>query len=152
MNVAQLPRDFFGEDRPDNMADIIDMAINNDDLFLLHADGQISKCAYSSLPESPTRCDDPFPYQDARDGRPSGVLMEETFFSEIYFSPPPGPSIYMLDPQQQAIYYFSKRMAMQSQYRPAGLLSDQPASAFAVNVQRLVFLAIGNQIYYAALP
>ena len=150
--VDQLPRDFFGEDRPDNMADIVDMTINNDDLFLLHTDGLISKCAYSSLPQSPTRCDDPFPYQDARAGRPSGPFMEEAIFNEIFFSPPPGPSIYMLDPQQQAIYYFSKRMAMQSQYRPAELLSTEPASAFTISAGRLAFLAIGNQIYYAALP
>jgi uncharacterized membrane protein len=152
MNVDQLPRDFFGEDRPDNMADVIDMAINNDDLFLLHADGQISKCAYSSLPQSPTRCEDPFSYQDARAGRVSGPIMEETGFTQIFFSPPPGPSIYMLDPQQQAIYYFSKRMAMQNQYRPVSGVSTEPASAFAISTQRLVFLAIGNQIYYAALP
>jgi hypothetical protein len=153
MKLDQLPRDFFGEDRPDNLADVIDMAINNDDLFLLHADGQISKCAYSSLPESPTRCDDPFLYQDARAGRVSGPLMEEALFNQIYFSPPPGPSIYMLDPQQQAIYYFSKRLAMQSQYRPViGTLPDLPASAFAVSAQRLAYLAIGNQIYYTALP
>jgi hypothetical protein len=153
MKLDQLPRDFFGEDRPDNLADVIDMAINNDDLFLLHSDGQISKCAYSSLPESPTRCDDPFPYQDARAGRVSGALMEEAIFTQIYFSPPPGPSIYMLDPQQQSIYYFSKRLAMQSQYRPvAGTLPNLPASAFAVSAQRLAYLAIGNQIYYTALP
>lgn len=152
LDVDQLPRDFFGEDRPDNMADVIDMTINNDDLFLLHADGQISKCTYSSVPQSPTRCEDPFPYQDAREGRPSGELMEEAAFEEIFFSPPPGPSIYMLDPQQQAIYYFSKRMAMQDQYRPASVLSIEPASAFTISSSRLAFLAIGNQIYYAALP
>lgn len=152
LKVDQLPRDFFGEDRPDNMADVIDMTINNDDLFLLHADGQISKCVYGSPSLSPTRCDDPFPYQDARSGRPSGMLMEEAVFEEIFFSPPPGPSIYMLDSQQHAIYYFSKRMAMQSQYRPLEALSIEPASAFTISVGRLAFLAIGNQIYYAALP
>jgi hypothetical protein len=155
MNLDQLPRDFFGEDRPDNMADVIDMAINIDDLFLLHADSQVSKCVYSNIPQSPTRCEEPFPYQDARAGRTSGPVMEEASFSEIYFSPPPGPSIYMLDPQQQAIYNFSKRMAMQNQYRPLEPLSDEPASAFAIiisNTQRMAFLAIGNQVYYAALP
>lgn len=151
-NFDQLPRDFFGEDRPDNMADVIDMTINNDDLFLLHSDGQISKCAYSSLPQSPTRCDDPFPYQDSRAGRLSGIYMEETSFEQIIFSPPPGPSIYTLDPLQHSIYYFSKRLAMQNQYRPAEALSATPASSFTITAGRLAFLAIGNQIYYASIP
>lgn len=152
LRLDQLPRDFFGEDRPDSMADVIDMVINDDDLFLLHADGQVSKCVYSTLVESPTRCEEPFFYQDARAGRSSGALMEETSFEEIYFSPPPGPSIYMLDSQHQAVYYFSKRLAMQVQYRTATDLPAVPASAFAISYQHVAFLAIGDQVYYAALP
>ena len=155
MQVDQLPRDFFGEDRPDNMADVIDMAINDDDLFLLHADGQLSHCVYSSLKESPTRCEEPYPYQDGRPGRVPGAIMEDTGMVEIYFTPPPGPSIYMLDAQQQAVFYFSRKLDMQVQYRPAAILPGGTASAFAVInslTQRMVFLAVGNQVYYAALP
>jgi hypothetical protein len=155
MEIDQLPRDFFGEDRPDDLVNAIDMAINLDDLFLLHADGQVSKCIYSGLTESPTRCEEPYPYTDKRAGRESGEVMEETSFEEIYYSPPPGPAIYMLDPQPQAIYYFSPRLAMQSQYRPVSELPGGPATAFAINIssaQRLAFLAIGTQVYYAALP
>jgi hypothetical protein len=155
MEIDQLPRDFFGEDRPDDLVNAIDMAIDLDDLFLLHADGQVSKCIYSGLTESPTRCEEPYPYTDKRAGRESGEVMEETSFEEIYYSPPPGPAIYMLDPQPQAIYYFSPRLAMQSQYRPVSELPGGPATAFAINIssaQRLAFLAIGTQVYYAALP
>jgi hypothetical protein len=151
LEVSQQPRLYFGNDIP-KMDDVIDLAVYNADLYLLHADGHITKCTYSGLAESPTRCDDPYPYSDNRPGKIHGPTIEDTVFSHIYFFSFPDRSIYLLDPQNQAIFYFSVLLNLQSQYQPKEPLADGDATAFAISPNRTAFLAIGNNIYYAAMP
>ena len=151
LEVSQQPRLFFGDDIPP-MEDVLDLAVYNDDLYLLHADGHITKCTYSGLAESPTRCDDPYPYSDNRPGRIHGPTIEEAVFSHIYYLSFPERSIYLLDPQNQAIYYFSVLLNLQWQYQPKDSLADGMATAFAISPNRTAFLAIGNYVYYAAMP
>jgi hypothetical protein len=151
LEVSQQPRLFFGDTIPP-MQDVIDLAVYNDDLFLLHADGHITKCTYSGLAESPTRCDDPYPYSDNRPGRVHGPVIEEALFNQIYFSSFPERSIYLLDPQNQSIYYFSVLLTLQWQYQSKGSLAEGNSTAFAISPNRMAFLAIGNYVYYAAMP
>jgi hypothetical protein len=151
LEVSQQPRLYFGDEIP-KMEDVIDLAAYNADLYLLHADGHITKCTYSGLAESPTRCDDPYPYSDNRPGKIHGPTIEDTVFSHIYFFSFPDRSIYLLDPQNQAIFYFSVLLNLQSQYQPKEPLADGDATAFAISPNRTAFLAIGNNIYYAAMP
>jgi hypothetical protein len=151
MEVTQQPRLFFGDTVPP-MQDVIDMAVYNNDLFLLHADGHTTKCTYSGMLESPTRCEDPYPYSDNRPGRLHGPVIEDTAFDQIYFSSFPERSIYTLDPHSQAIYYFSLLLTLQWQYQPLTPLVKSDATAFAINPNRTAFLAIGNNVYYAAMP
>jgi hypothetical protein len=150
-DTAQQPRFFFGNDIPP-MQDVIDLAVNSDDLYLLHSDGHITTCIYSGFEGSPTRCEDPATYIDPRPGRQNGAVIPDALFNQIYFSPPPDPSMYMLDPGGQAIYHFSLRLAFQRQFRSIDPLPEGPATAFAVSPNRTIFLAIGNQVFYAALP
>ncbi len=151
LDVREPPRLFFGDEIPP-MADVLDLAVYNDDLYLLHSDGHITKCTYSGLAESPTRCEEPYPYSDNRPGRGHGPVVEDTQFDKIYFSSFPERSIYILDPQNQAIYYFSVLLNLQWQYQPSGALADGRATAFAISPNRTAFLAIGNHVYYAAMP
>jgi hypothetical protein len=151
LEVSQQPRLFFGDDIPP-MQDVIDLAAYNDDLYLLHADGHITKCTYSGLAESPTRCDDPYPYSDNRPGKIHGPVIEDTVFSHIYFLSFPERSIYLLDPQNQAIFYFSVLLNLQCQYQPKDPIAEGDATAFAISPNRTAFLAINSNIYYAALP
>ncbi len=151
LEVSQQPRLYFGDDIPP-MEDVIDLAAYNDDLYLLHADGHMTKCTYSGLAESPTRCDDPYPYSDNRPGKIHGPTIEDTIFSQIYFLSFPERSIYLLDPKNQAIFYFSVLLNLQNQYQPKETLADGDATAFAISPNRAAFLAIRNYIYYAALP
>jgi hypothetical protein len=151
MEVTQQPRLFFGDNIPP-MQDVIDLAVYNDDLFLLHADGHITKCTYSGMAESPTRCDDPYPYSDNRPGRDQGPIIQDAVFNQIYFSSFPERSIYMLDPQNQSIYYFSVLLTLQWQYQSTNSLPDGNATAFAISPNRMAFLAIGNAVFYAAMP
>jgi uncharacterized membrane protein len=147
--TANPPRLFFGDEIP-HMQNVIDLAINNDDLYMLHADGHQSLCAY--LPDSATRCEDPLEYVDLRPGRSSGRVIPEALFSQIQFAPPPDPSLYLLEPESHAVYHFSLRLALQRQYQPLRPLEDRPATAFAISANRIIFLALGHEVFYAALP
>ncbi len=151
MDVTEQPRLFFGDTVPP-MQDVIDLAVYNDDLFLLHADGHITKCTYSGMAESPTRCDDPFPYSDNRPGRMHGPVIEDSVFDQIYFASFPERSIYLLDPKNQAVYYFSVLLTLQWQYQPKTPLVVGEATAFAISPNRTAFIAIANNVYYAAMP
>ncbi len=151
MEVSQQPRLYFGDSVPP-MQDVIDLAVYNDDLFLLHADGHTTKCVYSGMPQSPTRCDDPFPYSDNRPGRVHGPVIEDGIFTQIFYASFPERSIFYLEPKNQSIYYFSVLLTLQWQYQPKQPLAAGDATAFAVSPNRLAFLAIGNNVYYAAMP
>jgi hypothetical protein len=151
IEVSQQPHLFFGETVPP-MQDVIDLAVYNADLFLLHADGHITKCSYSSIPASPTRCDDPYPYTDNRPGRTHGPVISDAVFNQIYFSSFPERTIYMLDPHNRSIYYFSVLLNLQWQYKSKESLAAGEATSFAISPNRMAFLAVGNMVYYAAAP
>jgi hypothetical protein len=152
MDVSQAPRLFFDQQIPP-MQDVIDMAMNQNDLYLLHEDGHLTTCIYSALATSPTRCKIPEIFTDPRPGRQSGPIIEDAFFSEIKFAPPPEPTIYLFDPNSNAIYRFSVRLTLDRQFRTQDSLPEGRASAFTVNRNsHTVFLAIENQVYYAPLP
>jgi hypothetical protein len=151
IEVSQEPRLFFSSQIP-FMPDVIDLAVNRNDLYLLHSDGHITTCTYSSLQESPTRCQDPTSYYDSRIGRQNGPIIHDAPFNQILYTSPPDPSIYMLDPVNQAIYHFSLRLTFQRQFRALTDLGQGEATAFTISPNRTIFLAIGNQVYYADLP
>jgi hypothetical protein len=152
MDVSKAPRLFFDQQIP-SLGDAIDMAVNQNDLYLLHEDGHLTSCVYGALTTSPTRCKNPEIYTDPRPGRQSGPYIEDAFFSQIQFSPPPEPSIYLLDSLSQAIYRFSMRLTLDRQFRSKDPLVEFPASAFTVNRgNHAIFMAVGNQVYYAPLP
>lgn len=152
MDVSQAPRLFFDQQIPP-MQDVIDIAVNQNDLYLLHEDGHFTTCVYSALATSPTRCKIPEIFTDPRPGRQSGPFIEDAFFSELQFSPPPEPTIYLLDPSSNAIYRFSVRLTLDRQFRSQESLPEGSTSAFTVDRNsRTIFLAIGNQVYYAPLP
>jgi len=152
LETANPPRLFFGEEVP-AVQDVVDMMVNNDDLYMLHADGHLAFCTYELVgSETLTRCEDPLNFVDLRPGRSGGPVIPDALFSQIQFAPPPDPSLYLLDPESQSLYHFSLRLAFQRQYQPSKTLSTSPATAFVISTSRMAFLAIGNRVYYAALP
>jgi uncharacterized membrane protein len=151
-NFGDRPSLFFTDEIPP-LADVIDLAANRQDLYLLHEDGHLTTCTGSDLDVAPTRCTDPAPFSDSRPGRePEVAVIPETQFSQILFTAPPDPSVYLLDPVSQAIYHFSLRLTFQRQFQSQEPLSENPAVAFTVSPNRTVFLAIGNEVYYATIP
>jgi hypothetical protein len=145
------PRFFFDEQVP-NLTRAVGMAVNAADLYVLHDDSHLTTCVYSTLQEAPTRCEDPAVFSDSRPGRQPGPQIANTSFSQILYIPPPDPSIYLLDPQSRAIYHFSVRLNLQRQLQALQALPEGAATAFTIGPDRTVFLALGNQVFYAILP
>ncbi len=145
------PSLFFADQVP-KMQDVMDLAVNRADLYLVHADGHLTTCTFSNVAASPTRCEDPATFIDARPGMQAGAVIPDTQFTQIQFTPPPDPSIYLLDPDTQSIYHFSLRLTLQRQFRSQEQLPDGPATAFSISPTRSIFLAIHDEVFFAALP
>jgi uncharacterized membrane protein len=151
MDVGMPPHLFFGNEIPP-MQDVIDLAVYDDNLYLLHSDGHLTQCSYSYNTASPTTCKEPFAYTDNRPGRVSGTVIPDSLFSQVSYVSFPDRSMYMLDPHSQAVFFFSVLFNFQTQYRAAVDLAEGQATAFAISTNRMIYLAISNSIYYAALP
>jgi hypothetical protein len=149
-NYKEVPTYYFGNQVP-SFPGVIDMTVNDVDLYLLYDDGHLVLCSYRPFADSPTICDDPAPFDDDRAGYADGPVMQDTDFQQIQYLPPPDPSIYLFDPSDAAIYLFSLQLKYQWQYRPSTPLPEMP-TAFVVGTNRRVFLAAGNQIYEAEIP
>lgn len=147
----ERPGFFFDESVP-NLRNVIDIAVDRGDLYLLHENGEVGICVYSSLETAPTRCDDPANFTDPREDRGVGQTIEGALFTQAQFSPPPEPSIYLLDPTDRAVYHFSVRLTLQRQYRARTPLPEGAATAFVVGPNRRLFLAQGDRLYVAQLP
>ncbi len=146
-SYQERPTLFFDDHVPP-MGDVIDLTLNKDDLYLLHANGTLTTCTFGY----PTRCEDQAMIKDRRQGGTSSPRMDGVTFGEIQFASPPDPSLYLLEPENNAIFHFSVRLTYQRQYRPATPILDGSATAFTVSANHQVFMAAGNQVYYAPLP
>jgi hypothetical protein len=142
--------EYFGDIDAPTMEDAIDLATNGSELYLLHADGYITKCVKES-PQADPQCETPFEFSDPREGHPSGPFMTGAQFNAIKFKGSPGMAIYMLDSDHQALYRFSTQMEYQRQFRPTQGLISGPVTAFSVTMSDRVYLAVGNQVYTAQL-
>ncbi len=150
------PRLFFDRDIP-RMDDVIDLAVNGDDLFLLHSDGNMTKCAYRAFAGDLTECTDPFPYADLRMGRDIKPLkFPQSQFVEMQGTLPPDPSIYLLDLTGPTIHHFSMQLNLQRQIRPQPYgdtyLPRSAPTALNISPARTLFLAYGNQLFHTELP
>jgi hypothetical protein len=152
-DVSVDPEFFFGDDVP-VMEDMVDLTVDKGDLYLLHADGHTTMCTFSNWDVSPTRCVEPMPYVDSRPGKEGQSLEVDQAFSQVLSTQPPDPSLYLLQPQTQAVYHFSLRtLNYHSQFMPQELLAGKPATAMAINqLERILFLAVDNQVFRGSMP
>jgi len=149
------PRFFFGNDVPD-LAETLDLAIYQNDLFVIHKDGRLIYCTYSNISSSPTRCNDPYPYRMSWAGQDAQeVIRLNVRFDQIQVTQPPEPSLYFFDPEVPAVYQFSLGMNFIQQIQPVVngdvRLPSTPATGFAVTSARRLLFAYGNQVYIGEL-
>lgn len=142
--------EYFGATDSPTMDDAVDLATNGSELYILHADGYVTRCVTES-PTADPQCTTPFEFSDPRAGRVSGPFMTGAQFTSLKFKGSPGMAIYMLDPTHQSLYRFSTQLEYQRQFRPADDEISGDVTAFTVTMSDRIYLAAGNQVYTAQL-
>jgi hypothetical protein len=147
------PNLFFGDDIPP-LNTVIDIAANLQEIYLLYSDGHLALC-FDAVPGiSQPKCTNPQPFLDFREGRENADFIPDRPFTQIVSNASPDPSLYLLEPENQAVTQFSFRsLGYLHEYRPVRQLDGGSATAFAIRgVDRLVYLAVGSQVYFGVIP
>jgi hypothetical protein len=147
------PYFFFGGQIP-QLEDATDVAVNADDLYVLHADGRISTCSYSRIESVPTRCIDPAALLNPLAAYRDQDLFAQAHFTQLMFSPPPDSSLLVLDADGQGVFRFSARsLELQAQLRPLpGRANSMPAgevTAMGISPNHVLYFALRDRIYFA---
>ena len=147
------PYFFFGDQVP-NIENAIDLAVNNGELYILHADGHLSTCSYSALQTVPTRCNDPAALTDPFPAYRDTDLFSQTHFIQMMFAPAPDSTLLILDTDNQSILRFAPlSLQLQSQLQPpagrANPFPPIPASAMTVSPNHILFMALKDEVYFA---
>ncbi len=143
-------QEYFGAVDSPEMGDALEVVTNGSELYILHADGYVTKCV-TERPDSDPLCTTPFEYSDPRQGHESGPFITGANFDSFTIKSSPGMAVYMLDSEEQALYRFSTQLEFQEQFRPVEGIIDKPATAFAITMSDRVFLAVDDLIYTAQL-
>ena len=148
------PYFFFGGQIPE-LEDAIDLAVNADDLYVLHSDGRISTCSYSRIEAVPTRCVDPAPLINPLEAYRDQDLFAQAHFTQLMFSPAPDASLLVLDAENQGVFRFAARsLELQSHLRPlAGRANSMPAgevTAMGISPNHVLYFALRDRLYFAA--
>jgi hypothetical protein len=148
---------FFGNEVP-FVADVSDMLVFSDNLYMLHQDGSMTRCSYTGYSYSSTRCSDPFPYHPGQKAEESMETVPGVKFIQMQYVQP--FSIYILDANKPSLYHYSTNLNLQQVFRPDTNLEvappQSPPTAFTISteltIDRRVFIAYGTQVFYATLP
>jgi hypothetical protein len=148
------PYFFFGGQIPE-LDDAIDLAVNADDLYVLHSDGRISTCSYSRIETVPTRCIDPAPLINPLGAYRGYDLFGQAHFTQLMFSPAPDSTLLLLDADGQGVFRFAARsLELQGQLRPlAGRANTMPTAevtAMGISPNHVLYFALGDRVYFAA--
>ncbi len=150
------PREFFGGEaaavRP-RLTHIVDLAVNGTDLYLLQGDGQMVSCTATGLAANPVNCENPVTYVDGRPGKEEqSITLPANDFTSVIYTAPPDPSISIFDAATADIYRLSLRFRLHQRLRPelgAYEVNPTEATAFTIGIDRIAFIAFGNQVFYA---
>ena len=150
---TDTPYFYFSNQIP-NIENAIDLAVSGDDLYLLHADGHLTTCIFSRLAEVPTRCVDPAVFRDSFPAHQDLDIFAQAHFTQMSLTSPPNPVILLLDSENQSVFRFSPRsLDLQNQvggYAGEGNpFESGPVGAMTVSPNYVLYLAIGDQVYFA---
>lgn len=160
MRMFIEPVSFFSDQPPANMDHAVDLAANGSDLFLLFDDNHIAVCTYSALSASPTACQDPATFTEVRAGYPSGATISEAVFSQLAFDAPYNTALFLLEPNAHAVLIVNPHptsLVLAGQFHASWEMERTsfqaaPITVMAIDTNRYLYLCIGDQVYYAALP
>ncbi|MBI3166074.1 MAG: hypothetical protein HYZ24_15435 [Chloroflexi bacterium] len=146
------PYFFFGQQTPTQ--DVIDFLVSGDEMYLLHADGRVSRCIFSRIDTSASKCEDPLNRINPIPAYADMDLFAGVNFTQILFAAPPDPSILLLDAGNQNLMRFAARtLELQNQFQPTTSRNPIPsgtAAAVAVSPDHVLYLAVDGQIFFAS--
>jgi len=121
---------------------------------MLHADGHLSTCMFSRLSEAPTRCQDPAPRVDNYPAHRDVDIFQLAHFTQMSITSPPNSVILVLDSENQSVFRVSPRsFELQNQVTGYAGKADPfkrgSVTAMAVSPNYVLYLAIGDQVYFA---
>jgi hypothetical protein len=135
-----------------NLGDVIDFTIatTSGEIFMLRQDGRLADCDRPSNSEAPT-CVEVAKFSDTRPGRgPGERLWDVTQPLHLAFSPPPEPSLYLLDTGNAGLYQLSLKLELVRLFRPRQPLGG-PITAMVTTADQ-VFVSAGDNVYAATRP
>jgi hypothetical protein len=153
-SFTDTPYFYFGNEIPASLESAIDMAVTGDDMYMLHSDGHISTCTFSRIAETPTRCQDPAPLVDNNPAHNGINIFTQAHFTQIALTNPPNPVVLLLDADHQSVYRLSAH-TLEYQNQVTGYAGEAspfqpgPAGAMAVSPNYVLYLSVGNQVYFA---
>lgn len=154
----QIPESIFSTNIPENLSEVIDISVNQEELFFVYTNGELTRCNLLGG-RSASSCENNIGYGVIVDGvsRENVDTITGSQFTQIYLTLPPDPSIYFMDNMSGSIYHFSMALNLQQQIKPnmsnVPMYSEEkPLTAFAVSSNGIVQFAYENLIYYGYLP
>ncbi len=151
------PSPFFDNDVPGKLDDITGMAVNNETLYLLHYDSQMTTCTYSPYKEiKSTTCTDPTQYSDMRtSSSPVNFSLAGVRFIGMAKVDLPDQSLYLMDANTLTLNKFGFQLNLFHTFYlradPDYPSPSKPLSGFGVTSDQIAFLAFGNQLYVVTL-
>ncbi len=149
-----IPESIFSTNIPDYLIGAVDIAANQEELFLIDRQGELTRCNLVGR-----NCENNVGFGVIMDGksRQTTSTINGTDLVQIFLTDPPDPSIYFLDNDSGSIYHFSLALNLQQIISPnhnsvPNLANDAQLTAFAVNPNGTIHFAYGNLIYYGFLP
>ena len=152
-SFLDTPYFYFGNQIP-NTENAIDLAVSGDDLYMLYADGHLVACTFSRISATPTRCQDPAPRIDNYPAHRDLDIFRLAHFTQMSITNPPNTVLLLLDADGQSVFRFSPR-SFELQNQLSGYAGKNnpfqrgSVSAMAVSPNYVLYLAIGNQVYFA---
>ena len=150
------PSNYFagaGDGVKPTLTDMVDLAVNGTDLYLLKNDGTLVYCNITGLGADPVKCENPVRYVDGRPGREDRpVEMPESTFVSLLYTAPPEPAVNILDGDNADIFRYSLRFRLNRRLRSDFSnyeVASPTATAFTIGVDRIAFMAFGHQVFYA---
>jgi hypothetical protein len=148
------PSDYFGSERP-TLSDAVDFTVASGEVFFLHADGHVTRCMYDALldqgdggAEGGTQCEQ-MVFNDTRPGQTPGPRIPDAMLTRLFYNDYPEPTLFFLDPLGRGAFRFSLMLNFLARYRVTVAPEDLEATALAVGTDKVLYIAVGNQIYYA---
>jgi hypothetical protein len=147
------PEMYFVEEVRD-LGGAIDLAMAQDELIILYADGKLDRCRRKFEPDMEGKsrirveCDEELYFEDDRPGREATTHIPGAVPVDMAYSAPPEPSLFFLDSLSNSVFHYSMRLVYQGQYFPMEAF-DGEITALTLGPPNDLFIAVGDHVYHA---